>query len=161
MGGWESQQDMECGRKRGGEGKKGGRWGFIRAKRKNRQPIRAKCGARCAIVLGGGICAGGDSVDVAWLDVEKGGVGLVVYDGSMAVPLPAGRPAQLLPPCTHTPPMSPPTLLPPEHSTTKRECMGKETTLVACKAQLHSRGTLRTSPKSKMGPGRDSSTCQP
>lgn len=100
--------------------------------------------------------------EVAWLDGEKGGVGLVVYDGSAAIiPLPAGRPAQLLPPCTHTPPMSPPTLLPPKHSTTKRECVGKETTLGANEAQLDCSGTLRTSRGSKMEPGRDSSTCQP
>lgn len=79
---------------------------------------------------------------VGW---REGGVGLVVYDGSVAFPLPAGRPAQLLPPCTHTPPMSPPTLLPPKHSTTKGECMGKETKLGAYKAQLYSRGILRTS----------------
>lgn len=87
---------------------------------------------------------------VGW---REGGVGLVEYDGSVAFPLPAGRPAQLLPPCTHTPPMSPPTLLPPKHSTTKGECMGKETKLGAYKAQLHSRGILRTSPRSKMGTG--------
>lgn len=54
MGGWEPRQDMECGRKRGGEGKKGGRSGFIRAKRKNGRPIRVKRRPRCAIVFGGG-----------------------------------------------------------------------------------------------------------
>lgn len=148
--------------KRGGEVKKGGRPGFIRAKRKNGRPIKVICRPRCAIVFGGGIAPEEIRGRLhGWME-RRGVLGWWYMTGlwPSRFPLPAGRPAQLLPPCTHTPPMSPPTLLPPKHSTTKGECMGKETKLGAYKAQLHSRGILRTSPRSKMGPGRDSSTCQ-
>lgn len=153
MGGWEPRQDMECGRKRGGEGKKGGRSGFIRAKRKNGRPIKVKRRPRCAIVFGGGFAPEEIPGRLhGWME-RRGVLGWWYMTGLWPSRFPQADLPNSYPPAPTPLPCPCPPLLPPKHSTTKGECMGKETKLGAYKSPITLSRDIENFPAVENGTG--------